>query len=177
MRLPSPILKAPMILAPAPTTTLSPRVGWRFLPLEARAAECHALEQGDVLPDLGGLADDDAHAVVDEEAGPELGRGMDLDAGEEPGDVRQEARGDLPAAPPDRVGEPMAHERVDTRIAEEHLERGARGGVPFTHRLDVAPELRQHPSASLRPGATAHAAPTGIACRSFLTSGSTHATT
>jgi hypothetical protein len=37
----------------------------------------------DVLADLGGLADDDAHAVVDEEAAPDRGAGMNLDAGEE----------------------------------------------------------------------------------------------
>src|ERR1700682_5712083 len=30
MRLPAPILKPPRILAPAPATTLSPSVGWRF---------------------------------------------------------------------------------------------------------------------------------------------------
>ena len=32
-----------------------------------------------VIPHLGGLADDDAHAVVDDQAASDLGPGVDLD--------------------------------------------------------------------------------------------------
>src|SRR4029450_5217131 len=74
-----------------------------FLALQARPAEGHALQQRDVLTDLGGLADDDPHAVIDEEAGAELRGWMDLDARDEPRDVRQEARRDRPAPAPHRV--------------------------------------------------------------------------
>ena len=37
-----------------------------------------------VVPDLGGLADDDAHAVVDDQAAANLGAGVDLNPRPEP---------------------------------------------------------------------------------------------
>src|SRR3989304_2597369 len=64
MRALSPIVMAPMTAAPAPPAP--PPRGPRPSPA-----------------DLGGLADDDAHAVVDEEAGPQPRRRMDLDPREE----------------------------------------------------------------------------------------------
>ena len=48
---------------------------------EARAAERDALVHRHVVADLGGLADHDAGAVVDEEAAPDLRGRVDLDAG------------------------------------------------------------------------------------------------
>ena len=89
----SPTVMAPMSLAPAPTTTLFPSVGWRFVALGAGAAQGHALVEVAVVADLRRLADDDAHAVVDEEALADLGAGVDLDAGEEAADVRDEPGG------------------------------------------------------------------------------------
>ena len=80
MRLPAPMVKPPRILAPAPTVTLSPRVGWRFSRRTLVPPRVTPWSRRHVLADLRRLADDDAHAVVDEEARPELGRGMDLDA-------------------------------------------------------------------------------------------------
>src|SRR5207244_3419016 len=50
-------------------------------PPETRPAERHALQQGDVLTDLRGLADHDAHTVVDEEPRHERRGRMDLDVG------------------------------------------------------------------------------------------------
>jgi hypothetical protein len=47
---------------------------------ESGATERHALVQGDVAADLGGLSEHDAHTVVDEEAVADLRRGVDLDA-------------------------------------------------------------------------------------------------
>src|SRR5205814_1279486 len=75
-----------------------------LLPLQAGAAERDALEQRDIVADLRRLADHHAHAVVDEEATPDAGRGVDLDAGHEATDVRHppRARGParVPAPPP-----------------------------------------------------------------------------
>src|SRR5687767_5223926 len=63
-----------------------------LLATQARAPQRHALQQRDVLADLRRLADDDAHPVVDEETRPDAGGGMDLDAREEPAEVRDTAR-------------------------------------------------------------------------------------
>src|SRR5262249_31550969 len=84
-------------------------------------------QKRDVLADLGGLADDDAHAVVDEETGTELRRRMDLDAREKPRHVRQEACRNLPAAPPHGMAEPVKRQRGQTRAAEQDVE-GPGGG-------------------------------------------------
>src|SRR5699024_12143072 len=44
-----------------------------------------------VVPQLGGLADDDAVAVVDDQPAADDGAGVDLNAGPEPGPLGQEA--------------------------------------------------------------------------------------
>ena len=56
----------------------------------AGAAQGHALVQGTAVSHLGGLADDDAAAVVDEHAGADFGAGMDLHTGEEPPQLGQQ---------------------------------------------------------------------------------------
>jgi hypothetical protein len=45
-----------------------------------------------VVADLGRLADDDAHAVVDEKAPADARAGMNLDAGQEPRQIAHQAR-------------------------------------------------------------------------------------
>ena len=47
----------------------------------AGAAQGDAVVNQAVVPDLGGLADDKAHAVVDDQALADGGAGVDLDAG------------------------------------------------------------------------------------------------
>src|SRR5215510_3592489 len=74
--------------------------GMTLLPPVAGAPEGNALEQADVPPHLRGLADDHAHAVVDEEPRPQLGSRMDLDAREEAPHVGEPARGGRPSRPP-----------------------------------------------------------------------------
>ena len=46
-----------------------------------RAAEGHAVIEMDVVTDHSGFANDDAHAVVDEEASADLRARVDFDAG------------------------------------------------------------------------------------------------
>ena len=60
--------------------------------LFAGAAQRDALVEGHVVADLGGFADDHAHAVIDEEAPADLGAGMDLDSGDPSRDLRQASR-------------------------------------------------------------------------------------
>src|SRR5207249_1129663 len=95
--------------------------GMALLALQAGAAERDALEQRDVLADLGRLADDDAHPVIDEEPSAEPGRRMDLDAGQEARHVGDESRGRRPATIPEPVGEPeedlgVHQDRKSTRL-------------------------------------------------------------
>ena len=112
MRAPSPTVNGPSTAAPAPTTTPLPSVGMALAGIEADAAQGDALIERHVVADLGGLADHHAHAVVDEEAAADHGTGVDLDAGHEAADLRDEAAGELPAAPPEpvrRAGGTSAH--------------------------------------------------------------------
>ena len=69
----------------------------------AGSAQGDALIEGDVAADDGGFADDDAGGVVDEEAAAEQRAGMDVDAGEEAGDLRENARGETQVGAPERV--------------------------------------------------------------------------
>ena len=48
----------------------------------SRAAQGDSLVKQHVVPNDGGLADDHAHAVIDEEAPPDGGAGVDLNAGQ-----------------------------------------------------------------------------------------------
>src|SRR5581483_9257689 len=115
------------------------------LPLgEARAAEAHALVDEDVVSDLGGLPHDDAHAVVDEDAPSDARAGVDLDPGQEARERRQEARRQPRPAQPQRVGDAMHQQRVDARVAEDDLERRARGRIPLEGDEDVLAYARPH---------------------------------
>jgi len=90
-----------------------------------------------VVADLGGLADDDAHAVVDDDA-PADGRGrMDLDAGEEANDLREHARRQPEARCPRGVRDGVRPDGVQARVTEQYLEAGLRGGVRVVHCGDV----------------------------------------
>src|SRR5262245_21504658 len=62
-----------------------------FTTLLARTAEGDTLVHGHVVADGGSLTDDDAHAMVDEDPFADSGAGMNLDAGDEPAELRQEA--------------------------------------------------------------------------------------
>ena len=79
---PSPISMAPMNWACAPTTTPSREGRVALLAQAAGPAKRHALIEHHVVADLGRLADDDAHAVVDEQALADPRRRVDLDAGQ-----------------------------------------------------------------------------------------------
>ena len=100
----SPISIAPSNLAPAPTTTRSPSVGWRLPWLRGTgAAQSDAVIDGDVGADFGGLADHDAHAVVDEEAPSDLRSRMDVDVGEESAKPGNQPRGEAPFMQPQPI--------------------------------------------------------------------------
>src|SRR5438132_2053682 len=99
-----------------------------FLTPETRPAQCHALEQRDVRAHSSGLADHDAHAVVNEETGTDRRRRVDLDAGDEPRHVRDAARRRGPPVIPEPAGPPAGAEWVHAGIAPEHRQRRPGGG-------------------------------------------------
>ena len=70
----------------------------------------------DIVADLCGLADDHAHAVVDEEPSADLRAGVDLDAGDRPGELRQESRSQAATRfGPHPMGEPVRPDGVQPR--------------------------------------------------------------
>src|SRR5499427_4882691 len=123
--------------------------GVTLLPLVAGAAESHPLEQAHVPPDLGRLTDDHAHAVVDEEPGAKLGRGMDLDTREEAAEVRQPARSRRPSRAPESMRDAVDPDRVDTGIAQHDLEGGARGRIALQYGSNVLTHRFEHGAPSL----------------------------
>jgi hypothetical protein len=66
--------------------------------LPAGAAEGYALIQDNIIANLGGLANDHAHTVVDKEPLANFSTRVDFNASAKPTDVRNEARekGDTP---------------------------------------------------------------------------------
>src|SRR5688572_23919694 len=82
-----------------------------------RAAQGHALIDGDVVADLGGLADD-AEAVVEEEAPPDLGAGVDVDRSQEPCEMVDQAGDEIKPPLPQPVGYPMQGKRPDAGIKQ-----------------------------------------------------------
>ena len=115
--------------APALTITWSSSVGWRFSFFQAGAAERDALIDEHVVANLGGLADDDAHAVVDEQAPPDFCAGMNLDSGEQTRKLADHASEQLGVALPEPMRAAMEPDCVQTRVGEHDFERGARRGV------------------------------------------------
>jgi len=108
-------------LAPALTTTSRPSVA-----------------------DHGRLADDDAHAVVDEDALADDGAGVDLDAGEPAADVRDEAPQPLEAMVPAPVRRALQPDRMQTRITGDDLPGAACRRVAVEDALDIGAQAVKH---------------------------------
>src|SRR5664280_1971431 len=112
--------------------------------LEAGAAQGHALIEGHVHADLGGLADDHAGGVVDEQAGPQGGCGVDIHPGERLGHSGGHPGGEGVPAPPKRVADAVGPDGVHARVAQSDLEGRACGRVAVACRLEVAAQCGQH---------------------------------
>ena len=137
MRAPSPTSTAPINWACAPTTTPSRRVGWRFSWSRLGAAEGDALVEHDVVADLGGLADDDAHAVIDEQPFADPSGWVDLDAGQRPVQVRDDACEQVLAPLVEAVGDPVDLAGMKSGVAEDDFEIASGGRVTLARGLDV----------------------------------------
>jgi hypothetical protein len=98
-----------------------------------------------VIADLGGLADDNAHAVIDKKPPPDGGARMNFHAGEKTRGMRHRAAQPLQSHLPQRIGEiPMPPDRVHARITGHHLPPVAGGGVAFIDAGDVFFQAGEH---------------------------------
>src|SRR5947208_2812870 len=90
------------------------------------AAQRHTVIKGAVVADLGGLADYDTHAVIDEQPAADAGAGMDLDAGQHPPDMRDEAAQEVEAALPQPMRGPEIEEGLETGVTQHDFQPRAR---------------------------------------------------
>ena len=88
----------------------------------ARAAERDTVVYKAVVPDLGGLADDDAHAVVNDKALADLRAGVYLYPGAVPAALRDEPGKKLQPVHVAPVRAPVAEHRLYPRIKQQHLQ-------------------------------------------------------
>src|SRR4029079_7192180 len=126
--------------------------------------------------DLRCLADYDAHAVVDEDPAPHLGGGVNLDAGQEARQGRDEPGRRRPAAAPEPVGHAVKGQRMHARVRDEHLEARAGGRIPLPHGGGVAAYRVEHQASPPRrrsaSSAAARRAPATTSAACLRSSGS-----
>src|SRR6185295_12879929 len=115
--------------------------------LPGRPAQGHPVVERAVVPDVGRLADHDAHPVIDEHPAANDRSRMDLDPRQPAGPVGQ------PAGEPPQPGapEPMRYptvpsECMQTWIAGQHLPLGSGGGVAVENDGDVFAKATEHTS-------------------------------
>ena len=114
-----------------------------FALLLAGAAQCDPLIEGDVVAHDCRFTDHDAHSVVNKQAAPDLGSGVDFNASEQAGYLGQESRRKAQPVLPEPVVDAVSPERVQSGVAEQDFEIRPRrrialedGGYVFAHRLE-----------------------------------------
>ena len=105
--------------------------------LVAGAAERDALVEHTVVAHNGGLADDDAHGVVDKEVLANLRGRVNLDAGDVAGDLREHAGERAMTVLPQPVLGHVVPLGVQARIGKKDDQTVLRGGVLRLDGLDV----------------------------------------
>ena len=97
-----------------------------------------------VVADLGRLADDDAHAVVDEQPFSDLCTGVNLDAGLVPCPLGYDAGNGEPFMLIEPVGTPVAADCFQTGIGQQNLQTAACGRVLLFDNGNIFPKLSKH---------------------------------
>lgn len=96
------------------------------------------MEEGDIVFDDGGFADDDAGGVVEENAGADAGGGVDID-GEDLGINALEVEGDLAASVvPEFMGDAVGGEGKEALVVENGGEEAIGGRVALVDGDNVA---------------------------------------
>ena len=111
-----------------------------FASLVSGSAQSHVLINQNVVANLGGLSDHDAHAVVDEKPAADRRAGMDLNAGEKARYLRNHSRQQRYIRVVEPVRETMQQDRVKSRIAKENLEDALGGRVFAKDGVDLFPD-------------------------------------
>jgi hypothetical protein len=107
---------------------------YRFL---SGPAECDFVEHGNVIVNNGGLADDHAGCVIDQNAFSDACGRMNVD-GEDLGDaILQIARQRLAVLYPEPVTHPIRLERVESFVVKKRLRDSSRCGVAPDNSFEV----------------------------------------
>ena len=126
---PRPTSMLPRIFAPAPSSTPRRTFGWRSprsLPVPPSVTSCR---MRNVVFHDGRLADDDARAMIDDDARADAGGRVDVDA-ERLGDATLQVGGQaVSLAVPQPVGDAIGLQRVEAFVVEERLGVAAGGRV------------------------------------------------
>ncbi len=112
--------------------------------IPAGTAQGHALVKRYVIADLGGFADHDAHAVVDEKTATDARPRVDLDTGHPATEVGDQPREPLPAVAPQNVRKAVQPDGMHARIAGQHLKGVARSRVTMEYALNVFSQTLEH---------------------------------
>src|SRR5207248_2243966 len=118
--------------------------GMAFAALIAGAAEGDSLVEQDVVADFGGFADDDAGAVIDEEAPAYGGAGVNLDSGEESADLGDDAGNERHAPDIELMREAVSQNGMEPRVTEKDLEHAFGCRVLPEDRVDLFPDGSKH---------------------------------
>ena len=110
----------------------------------AQCAQGDALIDLHVLTDVGGLADDDAGAVVDEEVAADLCAGVDVDTGAAVGVLRHHAGDHGDGLKVEKVCHAIGKDGEETGIGEGHFLAVLCGGVAVKDGVNVGKELTLH---------------------------------
>jgi hypothetical protein len=84
----------------------------------ARTAERRTLIQCHVIANDRGFSNDDPHSVINEQATPNLRCRMNLDAGQEPGDLGEPSGQQAEMVVPKPVRKPVRANSVQTRVTQ-----------------------------------------------------------
>jgi FMN-dependent oxidoreductase (nitrilotriacetate monooxygenase family) len=101
-----------------------------FVSREALGAQRHMLVQAHALADDRGFADHHAGAMVDEEAGADLRRRVDVDAGRRMCDVRYQTRQERRAETVQAMGQAVVQDGDGARIAQHDSATEVAAGSP-----------------------------------------------
>ena len=97
-----------------------------------------------VVANLGGLANNHAHAMIDKETLADDGAGMNFDAREESANVRNETPDQLPIVDPGPMAQVIKLQRVETGVAEHDFGTRAHRGVAPEDNIDIGSNPLEH---------------------------------
>ena len=95
----------------------------------SRSAQCHALIEQAVVPNLRGLTDDNAHAVVNDQTVADGGSGVDLDAGFPAGVLGNAAGQEIAAMAIQPVCDTVIDHGMNAGVQQEDLQLAPGSGV------------------------------------------------